>query len=90
MRFGSIYLRIIAWQEAERAIPSGAGGKILCPGHKISRGFGNDESGISSVEYALLLAVIAAGIIASAGNLSGVVSNQMENAAACIQNGSGC
>ncbi len=43
-----------------------------------------DESGISSVEYALLLAFIAAGIITAAGLLSNAVSNEMENAAGCI------
>ena len=50
----------------------------------------NDESGISSVEYALLLAFVAAGIIAAAGTLSDAVQNEMETTAACIQDGSGC
>ncbi len=44
----------------------------------------NDESGISSVEYALLLAFVAAGIILAADQLSNAVSNEMENAADCI------
>ncbi len=44
----------------------------------------NDESGISSVEYALLLAFVAAGIILAADQLSNAVSNEMEDAAACI------
>ncbi len=44
----------------------------------------NDESGISSVEYALLLAFVAAGIIVAADSLSNAVSNEMEDAAACI------
>ena len=44
----------------------------------------NDESGISSVEYALLLAFVAAGIIAAADLLSNAVSNEMEQAAGCI------
>ncbi len=43
-----------------------------------------DESGISSVEYALLLAFVAAGIIASADLLSNAVSNEMSDAANCI------
>ncbi|MHA1153399.1 MAG: Flp family type IVb pilin [Alphaproteobacteria bacterium] len=43
-----------------------------------------DESGISSVEYALLLAFVAAGIIVAADLLSNAVSNEMEQAADCI------
>ena len=49
----------------------------------------NDESGISSVEYALLLAFVAAGIIAGAEFLSNAVTNEMEATAACI-GGGGC
>ena len=53
--------------------------------------FWNDESGISSVEYALLLAFVAAGVIAGATALSGAVSTQMTDAATCIASGStGC
>ena len=44
----------------------------------------NDESGISSVEYALLLAFVAAGIIVAADSLSNAVSNEMLEAADCI------
>jgi Flp pilus assembly pilin Flp len=44
-----------------------------------------DESGISSVEYALLLAFVAAGIIVAADQLSNAVSNEMEDAASCIE-----
>ncbi len=44
----------------------------------------NDESGISSVEYALLLAFVAAGIIIGAEALSNAVQNEMEDAADCI------
>ncbi len=47
----------------------------------------NDESGISSVEYALLLAFVAAGIIASAELLSNAVSEEMQDAASCISTG---
>ncbi len=43
-----------------------------------------DESGISSVEYALLLAFVAAGIIVAADALSNAVSNEMDEAASCI------
>ena len=45
----------------------------------------NDESGISSVEYALLLAFVAAGIIVAADALSNAVSNEMQEAATCIE-----
>ncbi len=45
----------------------------------------NDESGISSVEYALLLAFVAAGIIVAADQLSNAVSNEMQGAASCIE-----
>ncbi len=44
-----------------------------------------DESGISSVEYALLLAFVAAGIIGAADILATAVSNEMQDAANCIE-----
>ena len=44
----------------------------------------NDESGISSVEYALLLAFVAGGIIVAADELSTAVSGEMTAAADCI------
>ena len=47
----------------------------------------NDESGISSVEYALLLAFVAAGIITAAELLSNAVENEMTETAGCIENG---
>ncbi len=50
----------------------------------------NDESGISSVEYALLLAFIAAGIITAAELLSNAVENEMTTTATCIETGAGC
>ncbi len=50
-----------------------------------------DESGISSVEYALLLAFVAAGIIVGAETLSDAVEQEMFDAATCISGGSvGC
>ncbi len=51
-----------------------------------------DESGISSVEYALLLAFIAAGIIFAAEALSNAVENTMTDTANCIESGgsAGC
>jgi Flp pilus assembly pilin Flp len=46
--------------------------------------FLTDESGISSVEYALLLAFVAGGIILGAAELSKAVQNEMEVAADTI------
>ena len=46
-----------------------------------------DESGISSVEYALLLAFVAAGIITAAELLSNAVENEMTETASCIEDG---
>ena len=43
-----------------------------------------DESGISSVEYALLLAFVAAGIILGAETLSDAVEGEMYQAASCV------
>ncbi len=50
----------------------------------------NDESGISSVEYALLLAFVAAGIITAAELLSNAVTNEMEESACLIETGAVC
>ena len=46
-----------------------------------------DENGISSVEYALLLAFIAAGIIVAAEELGNAVGNEMLDTASCIETG---
>ena len=43
-----------------------------------------DRRGISSVEYALLLAFIGGGIILAANTLSTAISNEMTSAANCI------
>ena len=43
-----------------------------------------DRRGISSVEYALLLAVIGSTIAVAAGTLSGSISGEMTQAASCI------
>ena len=43
-----------------------------------------DQRGITSVEYALLLAFIGAGIILAADTLSTAVSDEMKGAAECI------
>ena len=46
--------------------------------------FWKDESGISSVEYALLLAFVAAGIVAAAAGLGAAVQGEMVQATTCI------
>lgn len=43
-----------------------------------------DKRGISSVEYALLLAVIGGGIVIAAGALSDSISDEMTESANCI------
>jgi Flp pilus assembly pilin Flp len=47
----------------------------------------DDESGISSVEYALLLAFVGGGIILAADALATAVADQMNETAACISGG---
>ncbi len=47
----------------------------------------DDESGISSVEYALLLSFVAVGIIVGADALSDAVTTEMTEAATCISGG---
>ncbi len=44
-----------------------------------------DKNAISSVEYALLLAFIAAGIITAAELLSNAVENELGDTAKCIE-----
>jgi pilus assembly protein Flp/PilA len=49
--------------------------------------FFQDESGISAVEYALLLALIGAGIAAAAFTLGGQVSTNIGDATTALQGG---
>ena len=49
--------------------------------------FWAEESGISSVEYALLLAFVGGGIILAAESLGDAVADQMNETAACISGG---
>jgi Flp pilus assembly pilin Flp len=58
---------------------------------RLLAGLWRDQSGISSVEYALLLAFVAAGIITAAELLSNAVENEMTDTATCIETGTtGC
>jgi pilus assembly protein Flp/PilA len=49
-----------------------------------------EEAGAAAAEYALLLAIIAAGIAVAAGTLGSAISNAMENATNCIAEGPDC
>jgi Flp pilus assembly pilin Flp len=49
-----------------------------------------DIRGISSVEYALLLAFIAVGIVVAAGNLSEAVTGKIDETANCITSSALC
>lgn len=51
---------------------------------RLVRRLGRDRSGISSIEYALLVAFIGGGIVAAANTLSESVSDELNNAANCI------
>ncbi len=52
--------------------------------------FWNDEEGAAAAEYALLLAIIAAGLAIAAGTLGSAISNAMDNASECIDEGPNC
>ena len=53
-------------------------------------GFAKDESGAAAAEYALLLAIIAAGIAIAAGVLGTAISGALNDAATCIDDGPAC
>ena len=52
--------------------------------------FWGDEGGAAAAEYALLLAIIAAGLAVAAGTLGSAISNALDNAADCIEDGPNC
>jgi pilus assembly protein Flp/PilA len=58
-------------------------------GQILSR-FWNDESGAAAAEYALLLAIIAAGLAVAAGTLGSEISEAMNEASSCIDAGPSC
>ncbi len=49
-----------------------------------------DESGISSVEYVLLLALVGSAIILGASFLGEEIGLQLDETAQCIQDGTNC
>ena len=52
--------------------------------------FCREESGAAAAEYALLLAIIAAGLAVAAGTLGSSISDAMDNASSCIDAGPTC
>ena len=52
--------------------------------------FWREESGAAAAEYALLLAIIAAGLAVAAGTLGSEISEALDEAATCIDLGPNC
>ena len=50
----------------------------------------NDESGASAAEYALILAIVGAGIAAATLALGQAISTSMGSASTCITKGTAC
>ena len=53
------------------------------------KSFLKDENGASAAEYALLLAIIGAGIAVAAFSLGGTISNAINKASNCVSSTSG-
>jgi pilus assembly protein Flp/PilA len=56
---------------------------------KFIRNFVYDEAGAAAAEYALILAIVGAGIAAAAFALGGSISGAMNKATNCINTGNG-
>ncbi len=90
------YLLILASFQipAERHAGVTSGGKEETQMYGLKQNFARlwcDERGVSSVEYALLLAFVTATVIVAAGVLSNAVQNEITGAADCIDtNGATC
>ena len=52
--------------------------------------FWGDEDGAAAAEYALLLAIIAAGLAVAAGTLGSEISEAMNETSSCIEAGPTC
>ena len=50
----------------------------------IFRALWRNQSGIASIEYAMLTAVVAAGVLLAVSQLSGAVSGTMDRTAGCL------
>jgi len=78
-RFGTQLAKFMAIKTLER-------GKVM-RGLEAIKSLVRDDRGISAVEYALLLALIGAGIAAAAFLLGGQVQNNINNATQSLQGG---
>ena len=58
-------------------------------GQFVSR-FWSDESGAAAAEYALLLAIIAAGLAIAAGTLGDAITGAMDDTSSCINDAGNC
>ena len=56
---------------------------------KLLRNFVCDESGAAAAEYALILAIVGAGIATAAFALGGAISGAMTDATTCINSANG-
>ena len=54
------------------------------------KGFWCEEGGAAAAEYALLLAIIAAGLAVAAGTLGSEIGEAMNEAPSCIDAGPDC
>ena len=52
------------------------------------KSFIRDESGAAAAEYALILAIVGAGIAVAAFTLGGAISGAMDSAASCVSSAS--
>ncbi len=52
--------------------------------------FWNDESGVSAVEYVLMLALVGSALILGASFLGQEVGSQLDETAQCIADGTAC
>ncbi len=50
----------------------------------------NDESGVSAVEYVLMLALVGSALILGASFLGQEVGNQLDETAQCLADGTAC
>ena len=58
-------------------------------GHFLAH-FWGDEGGAAAAEYALLLAIIAAGLAIAAGTLGTAISGALNETSSCIDDASTC
>jgi len=52
--------------------------------------FGRDDRGAAAAEYALLLAIVAAGMAVAATTLGTAISDALNDTSTCINNGLTC